>query len=270
MLQRNVSKTVGCTVAFSYGEDIGLDQQNNMIARRFTDGVLKTPGYTTLPGKYAWYGRPDIANMRECLEMVDRSKTNKILKAVLFTGHGDSSGNALLLNGKKEFKTSTEEHTQTFVCPKAFRDIPANYAILARQSCLIVEDIRDKPLGAVVPNPLKNLRLVVLSGCYMNKGGLATSFVNCGARAVVTLGSDNLNANCAVTYMDGYQPNARSKPRIPAFTECLKKGATVPVAMDSALLAANTQRGENTEPSPYVKGDFKHNIFGNPATVLTP
>lgn len=237
-LQHNNWKVPDKTIAFYYGNGNfgGAILPNlNPQANGFINGMVKL-GYHRLPGytyggpsfssAYSWsYGDPNIndiggtwdntaplssANKRTGALNVDWNH-KKLLRTVIFAGHGSDDGAVLLLRGKLGVLPSSSQQTY-LVSTQSYYDAQkaagSTYLSLSQNPTKsLILDSMIYPAVSGQP-PLGNLDLVILSGCSQAAStGTATTlgqeFLILGAQCVVLVGAPDQDANDVGSYIDG-------------------------------------------------------------------
>jgi hypothetical protein len=170
-----------------YWEDDAQDWATQMTSIGYQNVAYHTTNqYDT------WYGGPYISQMRGPLQYV-ASNGKRPLRTVMFTGHGNSDGNAILLGGPKgEHESAGSQYFLVSTTPylNSGATDPTN---LNQQDCLVADTITAGPGGSL---PFANLDLVMLCGCYQAfEVGLANEFRTGGAGCVVSVGNASQDMN---------------------------------------------------------------------------
>lgn len=263
-LQHNNWQLPDKTIAFYYsGGSLGgailpdtRPQANGFIAGMGTLGYKRLPGYTYQglnldgDGAYDWlYGDPnvnDIGGTRDNTKPITSSnkrtgalnvdwKHRKLLRTVLFAGHGSDDGAVLLLRGPLGLTPSSSQQTY-LVSTQSYYDAQkaAGTTYLSNAQTPTKSMILDSMVWPAVSGQrsLDNLDLVVVSGCSQaSSTGTATTigqeFLVLGAQCVVLVGSPNQDGNNSGAWIDGIQ--AKGATQTVGFVGYLaKKNGKVP------------------------------------------
>ncbi len=246
-------KNGGCRQAQRRGTPIFTGAVIGIAYKQLTNHVtyfgntMDSLHYRKVPG-YDWTQiAPDVRNVRETLEYDEpKGSRKKILKVVMYSGHGTKDGMVLAVDGPASLGPFDDPHaklapdSRVLLVPTRAYFNAHPYA--QKQKCLILDNIQPRDnKGLTFPNALSNLDLVILDGCSQVQGGLGDQFRAMGAKCVVSIRTDAQNDNLVASFLDG-------PPKDPGtgFLSMLKT-MSVKVALEQALAKAIENAGSTGE-----------------------